>query len=51
MDNPNARNDDGEAHNESDMNLDNSSEDSETQEQQDVCAAPNVPRVISPIQQ
>jgi hypothetical protein len=48
---PNARDDDWEADNESDMELNNGNEDSETPEQQNVSATPNVPRLIRPILQ
>jgi len=51
LDNPNAREDDWEADNESDMELENGSVDSETPEQWNVSAAPNVPGLIRPIQQ
>jgi hypothetical protein len=43
LDNPNNSNYDWEADNESDMELDNSSEDSETLEVSNVGAAPNIP--------
>jgi len=46
LDNPNDSEDNWEADNESDMELDNGSEDSETPEQRNVSAAPNVPRLI-----
>ena len=49
MDDPNDTEDDWEADNESDMELDIGSEDSETPEQRNVGAAPNVPRLIWPI--
>jgi hypothetical protein len=48
-DNPNECDDDLEATNESEMQLDNASEDSETPEQQNGSAAPNVPGWIRPI--
>jgi len=48
LDNPNGREDDWEADNESDIELDNGIEDSETPEQQNVSAAPNVTRLIRP---
>jgi len=51
LDNPNYREDDWEAENESDMELDNGSEDSESLEQRDVNAVPNVPGLFWPIQQ
>ena len=49
LDNPNHSEDDWEADNESDMELDNGSEDSETLKQRIVIAAPNVPSLIRPI--
>jgi hypothetical protein len=49
LDNPNNSEDDWEADNESDMELDNGSEDSETPEVRNVSAAPNVPGLIRPI--
>ena len=49
LDNPNDSEHDWEAENESDMELDNSSEDSETPEQWNVCAAQNIPALIGPI--
>jgi hypothetical protein len=48
LDNPNESEDDWESDNESDMKLDNGSKDSETPEQQNVSAAPNVPGLIRP---
>jgi hypothetical protein len=51
LDNPSDSEDDWEADNESDMDLDNDSEVSETLEVRNVSAAPNVPRLIRPIQQ
>jgi hypothetical protein len=50
LDNPNDSDDDWEADNESDKELDNGSEDSETLEVRNVSAAPNVPGLIRPIQ-
>jgi hypothetical protein len=49
--NPNASEDNWEADNESDIDLDNGSEDSETPEQRNVTAASNVCTQIPPIQQ
>jgi len=49
LDNPNDSEDDYEAANQSDMELDNGSEDSETREQQNDSAVPNVPWLIRPI--
>jgi hypothetical protein len=49
LDNRNESEDNWEADNESDMELDHGSKDSETSEQQNVRAALNVPRVIQPI--
>jgi hypothetical protein len=49
--NPNNSEDDWEADNESDMELDNGSEESETPELQNVSAAPNVSGSIRPILQ
>jgi hypothetical protein len=49
LDNRNESKDNWEAENESDMELDHGSEDSETLEQQNVRAALNVPRVTQPI--
>jgi hypothetical protein len=49
LDNPNNSKDDWEADNESDMELDNGSEDSETPEVRNVSAAPNVSGLIRPI--
>jgi len=46
LDNPNMSEDNWEAHNESDMELDNGSENSETPEQRNVSVAPNVPGLI-----
>jgi hypothetical protein len=51
LDNPNESEDDWEADNESHMALDNGSNDSETLEQRNVSAAPNVPRLFRPIRQ
>jgi len=48
LDNPNESEDNCEADNESDVEQDNWVEDSECPEQQDVCAAPNVPGLIRP---
>jgi len=48
LDNPNDSEDDCAADVESDMDQDNSIEDPEYQEQRDVIAAPNVPRLIRP---
>ena len=50
LDNPNNSKDDWKAANESYMELDNTSEDSETPEQRNVSTAPNVPGLIRPIQ-
>jgi len=50
FDNPNDSKDDWQADNESDTDLDNGSEDSETPEQRNVSAEPNVPGLIRPIQ-
>jgi hypothetical protein len=49
LDNPNDSEDNWEADNESAMELDNGSEESETPELQNVSAAPNVPGLIRPI--
>jgi len=49
LDNPNASKDDWEADNESDMELDNGSEDSDIPEKWNVCAALNVPGLIRSI--
>jgi len=49
LDNPNYSEDDCEADDESDMELHNGIEDSKPPEQQNVCAAPNVPGLICPI--
>jgi len=49
LDDPNESEDNWEADNESDMDLDNGSEDSETPEQRNVSAAPNVPGLVQPI--
>ena len=49
LDDPNDSEDNWEADNESDMELDNSSENSESTEQCNVCAAPNVPGLIQRI--
>jgi hypothetical protein len=49
LDNPNDSEDNWEADNESAMELDNGSEESETPELQSVSAAPNVPGLIRPI--
>ena len=49
LDKPNNSDDKWQADNESDMALDNGSEDSETLEQRNVSAAPNVPGLIRPI--
>jgi len=49
LDTPNDTEDDWKADNDSDMELDNGSEDSETLEQQNVSGAPDVPRWIRPI--
>jgi len=49
LDNPNDSEDDWEADDESDMELHNGIEDSETLEQRDVSATPNVPGLIRPI--
>jgi hypothetical protein len=51
LDNRNGSEDDWEADNQSDMELDNGSEDSETSEVRNVSAAPNVPELIQPIPQ
>ena len=51
LDNPTDSEDNWDAYNESDMEVDNGSEDSETTEQRNVSAAPNVPGLIQPIQQ
>ena len=51
LDNPNDSEDDWEPDNESDMELEKASEDSETPEVQNVSAAPNVPGLIRPIRQ
>jgi len=51
LDNPNNSEDDWEADNESDMELDNCSEVSETLEVRNVSAAPNVPGLIRPTRQ
>jgi hypothetical protein len=51
LDNPNDSEDNWEAENESDMELDNGREGSETLELQNVSATPNVPALIWPIQQ
>jgi len=48
LNNANESEDDGEADNASDVEQDNCIEDSECPEQQDVCATPNVPRLIRP---
>ena len=48
MDNPNESEEDCEAANESDVELDNCVEDPECPEQQDMCAAPNMPGLIRP---
>jgi len=50
MDNPNDSKDVWEADNESEMELDNNSEDAEPPKQGNVIAAPNVPKLIWPIQ-
>ena len=50
MVNPKDSKDDWEADNESDMELDNGSEESETSVLRNVSAAPNVPGLIRPIQ-
>ena len=50
VDNPNNSRDTWEADNESDNKLDNSSVDSDSPEQRNVGAAPNVPRLIQPVQ-
>ena len=50
MDNPNDSEDDREVHNESHMELESGTEDSETPEQRNVIAASNVPGLIRPIQ-
>ena len=47
-DNPNEREDDCEADNESDVEQDNCFEDPECPEQWNVCAASNMPRLIQP---
>jgi len=49
LDNPNDSEDDWEADDESDMELHNGIEESETSEQRNVSAAPNVPALIRPI--
>jgi len=49
LDNPNDSEDDWEPDDESDMELHNDIEDSETTEQRNVSAAPNVPGLIRPI--
>jgi len=49
LDDPNYSEDDCEADNESDIELDNGGEDSDTPEERNVSAAPNVPRLIRPI--
>jgi len=49
LDNPNNNKDDWEADHESEMLLDNGHEDSETPEQQNVSAVPNIPGLIQPI--
>jgi len=49
LDKPNDSEDNWEADNESDMELDYGSEDSETPEQRNVTAAPNVPGLTQPI--
>jgi hypothetical protein len=51
LDNPNHSEDNWEADNESDTELDNGSEVSETLEVRNVSAAPNVPGLIRPIRQ
>jgi hypothetical protein len=51
LDNPNNSEDDWEADNESDIELDNGSEESETPEERNLSVALNVPRLIRPIQQ
>ena len=48
FDNPNDSEDDWGAHVESDIEQDNSIEDLASPDQQDVSAAPNVPRLIRP---
>jgi len=48
LDIPNDSEDDWEADNESDMQMDNVREDSETPEQRNVSATPNVPQLILP---
>jgi len=48
LDNPNEREDDCEADNESDVEQDNCFEDAECPEQWNVCAASNVPGLIRP---
>jgi len=48
LDNPNESEDDCEADNESDVEQDNCNKDSECPKQWDVCATPNVPRLIRP---
>ena len=48
LDNPNEREDNCEADNESDVEQNNSFEDPEYPEQRDVCAAPNVSGLIRP---
>jgi hypothetical protein len=49
LNNPNDSEDNREADNESDMELDNSSPDSETPEQRNISIALNVPGLIRPI--
>jgi len=49
LDNPNESEDDCDAANESDVDLEDCFEDPECPEQRDVCAAPNIPRLIRPI--
>jgi hypothetical protein len=49
LNNPNNSEDDWEAHNKSDMSLDNGSLHSATLEQQKLSVAPNVPELIWPI--
>jgi len=51
LDNPNDSEDDWEVDNESDMDLHNGSEVSETLEVRNVSVAPNVPGLIRPIRQ
>jgi len=48
LENPNESKDNWEADNESEIELDSGIEDAESPEQQDVSAAPNVPRLIWP---